>query len=169
MFSINKRFTKGLLLGVFKFLNRINLVKDWEKSESEIEKCLIEFHNNATLIAKNYKVVVRVAIINTAQLTVFYVIPYFIYRSLNLVGASMWNMLAAQTLVMMIVSITPLPGGSGGAEGGFALLFSMFFKGEIFPAVILWRVITYYSCIFIGALFAIHIPQNRIKDNLSQF
>ena len=160
MFSINKGFTKGLLMGIFKLLNRIKLIKDWEKSESKIEKSLNDFHYNALLIAKNYKVIIKVAIINTAQLTVFYVIPYFIYRSFNLVSASLWNMLAAQTLVMMIVSITPLPGGSGGAEGGFAFLFKIFFKENILSAIVLWRIITYYSCIFIGASFAMHLPRN---------
>jgi uncharacterized protein (TIRG00374 family) len=161
MFSVNKRFTKTLLLGSLKFLNRIRLVKNWEKSQDKIEKSLNEFHDNAILIAKNYKVVIRVIIINTVQLTVFYVIPYFIYRSFNLASASLWNMLAAQTLVMMIVSITPLPGGTGGAEGGFGFLFSIFFKEDILPAVILWRIITYYSCIFIGALFVIHPAKDK--------
>ena len=164
MFSVNKGFTKTLLLGSLKFLNRIRLVKNWEKSQDKIEKSLNEFHDNAILIAKNYKVVIRVIIINTVQLTVFYVIPYFIYRSFNLASASLWNMLAAQTLVMMIVSITPLPGGTGGAEGGFGFLFSIFFKENILPAVILWRIITYYSCIFIGALFVIQLPRNKAQN-----
>jgi len=160
MFSINKKFTKILLLGGIKFLYKIKLIKNWQKSIGKIEKGLDNFHDNAIVIAKNYKVVVRVAIINTAQLTVFYIIPYLIYRSFNLVPASLWNMLAAQTLVMLIVSITPLPGGAGGAEGGFILLFKMFFKENILPGALLWRIITYYSCILIGSLFAIHLPRN---------
>jgi uncharacterized protein (TIRG00374 family) len=76
-------------------------------------------------------------------------------------------MLAAQTFVMMIVSITPLPGGIGGAEGGFILLFSAFFGENIFPAVVLWRLITYYSCIGVGVLFSIHRPKNTMKHGYS--
>jgi len=155
MFSINKGFTQVLLAGIFKFLRRIRFTKKMALSEDKIENSLKEFHYNATLIAKNYKVIMKVAIINTSQLTVFYVIPYFIYRSFSMTTASLWNMLAAQTLVMMIVSITPLPGGIGGAEGGFAVIFKVFFNQNILPAVILWRIITYYSCILIGLLFTI--------------
>ena len=168
MFSINKTFTKNLLLGIYKLFDRINLIKNLKKSESKLKKSLVGFYDNAELIAKNYKVIIKVAIINTAQLTVFYVIPYVIYRSFNLESASLWNMLAAQTLVMTIVSITPLPGGAGGAEGGFTLIFSAFFKEKIIPAVILWRIITYYSCILIGALFSIHLPKSKVKDSLKQ-
>jgi glycosyltransferase 2 family protein len=164
-FSINKRFNKSVLFGSSKFLNKIGLANKWGKSQSKMEKSLNDFHSNALLIAKNIKVVLRVAIINTAQLTVFYSIPYFIYRSFNLSSASIWNMIAAQTLVMMIVSITPLPGGVGGAEGGFTFILKIFFQQNIFPAVILWRIITYYSCIGIGALFVIHKPRNKASSN----
>ncbi|MBW9172391.1 lysylphosphatidylglycerol synthase transmembrane domain-containing protein [Clostridium estertheticum] len=160
MFSINKRFTKALLLGGSKFLCRIKLLKNWQKSVNKIEKGLDDFHDNSILIAKNYKTVLRIVIINTAQLTVFYIIPYIIFRAFNLEYASLFNMLAAQTLVMLIVSITPLPGGAGGAEGGFVLLFTMFFKENILPGVLLWRIITYYSCILVGSLFAIRLPKN---------
>ncbi|WP_298840265.1 lysylphosphatidylglycerol synthase transmembrane domain-containing protein [Clostridium sp.] len=160
MFSINKKVTKALLLGGSKFLCKIKLLKNWQKSVDKIEKGLDDFHDNAIFIAKNYKTVFRIVIINTAQLTVFYVIPYIIFRAFNLEYASLWNMLAAQTLVMLIVSITPLPGGAGGAEGGFVLLFTMFFKENILPGVLLWRIITFYSCILVGALFAIRLPKN---------
>lgn len=160
MFSINKKLTNIILLNGIKFLSKIKLIKNWQKSYEKIERGLNEFHDNAIFIAKNYKIVLRVAIINTVQLTVFYVIPYIIYRSFNLGSANLWNMLAAQTLVMLIVSITPLPGGSGGAEGGFIFLFKMFFKENILPGVLLWRIITYYSCILIGSLFTLHRTKN---------
>ncbi|MBW9158558.1 lysylphosphatidylglycerol synthase transmembrane domain-containing protein [Clostridium tagluense] len=165
MFSVNEKITRSLLLGILKFLKKIKLVNGVERYKDKIEKSLNDFHNNAALIAKNYKAIIKVAIINTIQLTVFYIIPYCIYRSFNLQSASLWNMLAAQTLVMTIVSITPLPGGIGGAEGGFALLFKAFFKENIFPAIVLWRIITFYSCIGIGVLFSIHLPKNTIKDD----
>jgi len=163
MFSINKNFTKNLMLAILKFLKKVRLVKNLEKYEIKIEENLNDFHNNAKLILENYKVLLKVGIINTIQLTIFYIIPYFIYRSFKLESASLWNMLAAQTFVMMIVSITPLPGGLGGAEGGFVLLFKVFFKENILPGMFLWRIITYYSCIGIGLLFSIHLPKINLK------
>jgi glycosyltransferase 2 family protein len=163
MFSINKRVTRVFLFGILKIFNKIRLVKDVDKYEGSIENVLKDFHDNARLIAKNFKVLLKVATVNTFQLVVFYSIPYCIYRSFNLNGATLWNMLAAQTFVMMIVSIIPLPGGEGGAEGGFYLLFKIFFKEDIVPAIFLWRIITFYSCIGIGGLFTIFIPNRKIK------
>ncbi len=55
----------------------------------------------------------------------------------------------------MISSYTPLPGAAGAAEGSFLVIFQMFFDdGVIKKAMLLWRLITYYSSIIVGAFFA---------------
>ena len=164
MFSINKKVTRSFLFAILKILSKIRLVKDVNKNVSHIENNLKDFHDNAELIAKNFKVLIKVVLCNAFQLLSFYSIPYCIYRSFNLNGATFWNMLAAQTFVMMIVSIVPLPGGEGGAEGGFYFLFSIFFKKDIVPAIFLWRIITFYSCIGIGGIFTIFIPNKKVKN-----
>jgi uncharacterized protein (TIRG00374 family) len=63
-------------------------------------------------------------------------------------------MMAAQAFVTMVAAFVPLPGASGGAEGSFFLFYSMFFtQGTIFPAIILWRIITFYFNILFGCIF----------------
>ena len=72
-------------------------------------------------------------------------------------------MIAAQVFLTMFMSFIPLPGAAGGAEGGFCMIFGLFFKANtIIPALFLWRVITYYSCIGVGALFSL-IPNSKLK------
>ena len=62
-------------------------------------------------------------------------------------------MVYAAAYVTMISAFIPLPGGSGGAEGSFYMLFVLFFtSGTIAPAMLLWRFITYYSCIIAGSV-----------------
>ncbi|HEY5560537.1 MAG TPA: lysylphosphatidylglycerol synthase transmembrane domain-containing protein [Clostridiaceae bacterium] len=161
MFSINKKVTRVFLFGILKLLHKVRIVKDVNKFEVRIEDILKDFHDNAELIAKNFMVLFKVIFINTFQLTVFYIIPYCIYRSFNLNEVSLWNMLAAQTFVMMIVSMIPSPGGIGGAETSFVLLFNMFFKGEVYPALFLWRIISFYSVIVIGGLFTLLLPNRK--------
>jgi hypothetical protein len=141
-----------------KFLNKIRLVKDPQTYEDKIERELEAFHDNAVLIVKNRRVLYKTVFINTLQLTVLYAIPYFIYRSFNFNSASLWNMLAAQTFVMMIASIVPIPGGLIGADFGFAALFGMFFTDKAVAAMFIWRLITLFSCIGIGGIFAIFVP-----------
>ena len=55
--------------------------------------------------------------------------------------------------VMLIGSFVPIPGGSGGLEYGFVAFFGNFLVGAKLTAVMLiWRFITYYLGIIIGAI-----------------
>jgi uncharacterized membrane protein YbhN (UPF0104 family) len=63
------------------------------------------------------------------------------------------------------MAIIPLPGAAGGAEGGFYLIYSKFFASNtILTAIFIWRVLTYYSSIAIGSIFALVLP-NIKKSN----
>jgi len=59
-------------------------------------------------------------------------------------------------IILAIIAILPLtPGGSGVAELSMSYLYSMFVPPMLLgPLVILWRVVTYFSNIVVGAAFA---------------
>ncbi|MCY6371015.1 lysylphosphatidylglycerol synthase transmembrane domain-containing protein [Clostridium ganghwense] len=154
--SVNKKMTKSILKGIFTFLNKIRLVKDVKGNLIKIEGELSNFHKNAVEMSKNFEILVKCSVLTFVQLTSYFIIPYFIYRGFNMNSASFWNMVAAETFLNMIVAVIPLPGASGGSEGGFYLLFSLFFKqSTIMPAILLWRIITFYSCIAVGSVFTV--------------
>jgi len=52
----------------------------------------------------------------------------------------------------MVSAFVPLPGGSGGAEGSFVLFFAPFFPDDLLVALLLWRIVTYYLGMVVGAL-----------------
>jgi uncharacterized protein (TIRG00374 family) len=51
------------------------------------------------------------------------------------------------------ISFIPTPGNSGGAEFSFAMVFASVGTGFVFPAMITWRIISFYAFIIIGFLF----------------
>ncbi len=54
--------------------------------------------------------------------------------------------------IIMFATVMPTPGGAGGAEYTFTLLFGMLLgPAKLLMALVLWRIITYYSCIVFGA------------------
>ena len=70
--------------------------------------------------------------------------------------------MAAQAYVSMVSAFVPLPGASGGAEGSFMIFFTMFFTGgTVIPAMVIWRVLTYYINLPVGCICA-HFANNRL-------
>ncbi len=61
--------------------------------------------------------------------------------------------------VMIISSFVPIPGATGGIEFGFIQFFGNFITGSKLSALmIVWRFVTYYFILIIGAI-AINIKK----------
>jgi hypothetical protein len=56
-------------------------------------------------------------------------------------------------LVMAVGSMVPTPGGAGGAEGAFLLIFSGFVaSGYLVPVMVLWRLAFFFAPVALAAL-----------------
>ena len=99
------------------------------------------------------------------QLTCYFLVPYCLYRGFGLTNVSIVDIIAATAFVLMVTSFIPLPGGSGGAEGGFYIIFGMFFIGKyIVPAILVWRIITYYMWMVIGGVWMLSSNVNYARS-----
>jgi len=98
------------------------------------------------------------------QFTFFFAIPYFIHLGVEQAArVRLWDMIAAQPIITLNSSFIPTPGATGGAEGTSYLFFSLFFKpGVIIPVILIWRIITYYSSVVFGVLFAVLAPEKPL-------
>lgn len=153
-----------------KLLQRFRLIKKSKDIHQRIDAELELFYNCYILVRKKFKIWFITGLLTILQLTVFYMVTFFIYMAFNNipVQGDLTNIVSAQAFVQMVISIIPIPGGSGGAEGTFYLFFKLFFSVQsIALAVFLWRIITYYSCLAIGGLVTlIPILKSRRFKNL---
>ena len=98
------------------------------------------------------------------QLTSYYIVPYFIYRSFGFNSADVFTMITAQVFLTMLMAFIPIPGAEGGAEAGVYVIYGIFFKlNTIMSAIFIWRMITYYMKIAVGSIFTIAVPSKSIK------
>lgn len=153
IFMINERLTESILHGVARFLDKIKLHRLSEKFYDAIHDELMKFHDSSKLIGRSFRLYFWAIALTLVQITIASLISYFVYRSFGLRGESVFIMVAADTFVTMVASFVPLPGSSGGAEGGFYLFFREFFGISIIPAITLWRISTYYVNILFGSIF----------------
>lgn len=165
LFSVNRKFTTRIIKFCFNLLSKLHIVKNPEKISKSLETQLQFYLNNNREMNKNYKFTVKIYLLTFIQLTSLFIIPFYIFKAYHNPGVPIIDMVSAQAFVTMISSCTPLPGGSGASEGSFLIIFNLFFgSATTNQAMLLWRFITYYSCIVFGAFFA--LSDNR-KEKLS--
>ena len=151
--SVNAGFIYPMLHAVLRWLGKIHAVKEPEKKYESIIAQLDTFHEGFKTMGKSWKLYISVCLITVLQIIVSNSVTYCIYRAFHLNQASLWIMIAAQVFSNMVASFVPLPGGSGGAEVSFTAFCRVFFGGLLTPALLVWRLLTYYGCIIFGCIF----------------
>ncbi|NLJ30778.1 MAG: flippase-like domain-containing protein [Clostridiales bacterium] len=155
LFTHSPRFTTKLIHWAVWLLTKLHIVKKPEETSRKVKSQLEFYLKNNQAMQGNRRMRVTVYGITLVQLTALFCVPFFIYKAFHSPGVPLADMIAAQSFVTMISSYTPLPGAAGAAEGSFLVLFQIFFRQDIIrQAMLLWRLITYYSCIILGAFFA---------------
>ncbi|MGI6778944.1 MAG: lysylphosphatidylglycerol synthase transmembrane domain-containing protein [Acetivibrionales bacterium] len=167
LFVFKRKAAYKLLMFVNKLLKKIRFLKNSDRLIKKVEKELISFTDGVSLLRNKKGVVYGAVILQAVQFTLLFAVPYFIYLAVQGGGASMWNIVAAQSVVTMVTLLVPSPGSTGGAEGLSYLFFKMFFKPEIIiPVILIWRIITYYSNIVFGGLISVFAPEKPLKNRL---
>ena len=111
----------------------------------------------------NWKLLLKISAITFVQLAVYYIIPYFILLSLGVTHVNVIMVISMHVLIVMVVSLFPIPGGAGGAEYSFSVIFSSFIGtgSKLVLAMLLCRIVNYYFGMLSG-LIAMLIQPKRI-------
>lgn len=159
--GISRRFVLLLIrLGA-----RLRLCKDPEQAASSALRELQGFYESFLHLRRSPGLLLKMAVLSALQLTAFFAAPYFVCRALG-VGLPFVAAVCAGAMVLMISSFVPLPGGSGGAEGGFFLFFHLFFPSAALVglALLLWRTVTFYLPIVAGGCFWANDKRPRLRQ-----
>ncbi|HHV26470.1 MAG TPA: flippase-like domain-containing protein [Tissierellia bacterium] len=144
---------KPIVLYIYKFLNKIGIMKDTQKYIDRLDKSMAEYMQSVEKIKEDKKTTMELLILTFIQLTFYFSITYFIYLALGLTEADFIDIIAIQSLVYMSASYIPTPGTAGASEGGYYLLFKPLFASNlIIYALLLWRTISYYFRILVTGI-----------------
>ncbi|MGF7437268.1 lysylphosphatidylglycerol synthase transmembrane domain-containing protein [Lentilactobacillus senioris] len=116
-------------------------------------------------IGRQWKLLLKVIVLTFCQLLFYYLIPYFIMLSLGYTNANVVMIVSLHVMIVMIISLFPIPGGSGGAEFSFESLFHSYItsSSKMVLAMLLWRLITYYFGLIAGAV-ALVVKPDKVND-----
>ncbi|CAH0418666.1 lysylphosphatidylglycerol synthase transmembrane domain-containing protein [Periweissella ghanensis] len=165
-YGFTKRMTNLLLKtvkvvglgGKEKRLERYHRISQW------VDVRLQNFHKESVRMTSNIGLMVKGLVLTSIQLMFYYSIPYFILLALGYTHINYILITSLHVLIVMVISIFPIPGGSGGAEVSFQSLFSSFINvpTDLVLAMFIWRFLTYYFGMFAG-MIAFNIRADRIE------
>ncbi|MDD4188801.1 MAG: lysylphosphatidylglycerol synthase transmembrane domain-containing protein [Eubacteriales bacterium] len=148
---------RKLISFIFSLPRKIKILRRFAKYEKKaLEE--IELYSNSAQLLKNSATVVSSSIaLQTLRHILFLSVPYLIYLSVDIPHTeSLLAMVAAHSMITIIVLIMPTPGSAGIIEGSGYVFFSLFFeKSLLFPVILVWRMITYYSTIIVGGAVSV--------------
>lgn len=160
-------FTKRLMNIVIKPVRWFVKEQRYQEIKDSLNEKLDSFYQESIKMKSEYGKLVKVAVVTILQLMAYYIIPYFILLALNVHGVSLIMAMSLHTLIFMIISLFPIPGGTGGAEYSFAVLFTSFTTShsKLVLAMLLWRILTYYFGMFAG-MFALMVKPDKVKNSM---
>ena len=95
--------------------------------------------------------------------------PFFVLRALEVNDLSYWNVFVLCIYVNYASSFAPTPGGSGLAELSFYAIFASFIGGgQLFWAVLFWRIAIFYIPVFIGFVLQSTLSVRSLVINLKK-
>lgn len=151
-----RRFTQRAANAIIRFLARLHLIKKPEEKMKAAEAELERFYEGFQLARRNTAAVLQMFVLSAVQLTVFFLVPYFLCLAFGRGNVSPMQVIAAQAFVSMVTSFVPLPGAAGGAEISFVTFFAIFMTGsDLNLSMLLWRMLTFYFPILAGGLISI--------------
>ena len=157
----------GKLLNFFLNIGKkLHLIKNKDEFNQRVHDRANRFAI-AFIQLKAHKIkVLKIFILTFVEVALYILIPFILYISYNpgiLTSPELIKTIikfsSAYLFIYFVISIIPIPGGSGAAEFGFKWLMETYFVtnmvSSVSIAIILWRSITYYFPIIIGVFIMV--------------
>lgn len=165
-----RKTTLSIINKLLLILNKIRK-KNTDQLKKRIEKGLDNFYNCYAELRKNKKQFIITVLTNVINLTLLYMIPYIIFRSLNTNTFDIMRSIMLTSFVMLMGNFVPIPGATGGIEYGFIKFFGIFNTNisVISGAMLLWRFVTYFFGMLMGFIMLIIKEGTYKNENRSIF
>ena len=135
-----------------RFANRRGWLKDdkFKTAYEMVNTQVVKFSAAFKRSAKNVREMLLTMAVTLLQLGCMYALPWFVLRSFG-EPADFLICLASGSMLELLINAVPLPGGAGGAEVGFAILFQGMYGVHTTAGFVIWRAVEYLLPVLIAA------------------
>lgn len=137
---------------LLRFGHRRGLIKEekYQKWHESLNGEMSEFSATFRRASKNVGEMCATMVVTLLQLGCMYALPYFVLRAFG-EPADFLICTASGSMLELLINAIPLPGGTGGAEVGFAYLFGNMFGVHLPAGFVIWRAVEYLLPVLIAA------------------
>ena len=169
LLAINRNIVRAVIVFIIGLGAKLRLIKDPARSSSRADAALDDFSASVDMLVHHPIQILLLLLMSWLQLILLMSASYCVYLALHMRGHSPLLLMTLQWLLFIAASFTPLPGASGVQEGGFYLFYESIFPKDLqFPALLLWRAVTYYMALIIGLCSVIAESARSIRRNRAQ-
>lgn len=157
---------RAVVMSVVKLLRKLHF-KKVDQMQKKLEKSLDEYAQNAKYI-KSHKKEFGIAVLKVfAQVGLYYLVPFCVYKAMGLSGHNILELFAMQSVLFIATAGFPIPGAVGLSETIFLALYGAVFGEELInSAMLMNRGITFYLFVLISMIITIvNIFYLRHKQN----
>ena len=135
-----------------RFANRHGWLseKKFNKYYEMVNTQVMEFAGAFRSACGNVGEMLATEVVTLLQLGCMYALPFFVLRAFG-EPADLIVCLASGSMLELLINAIPLPGGTGGAEVGFAYLFRDMFGQHLAAGFVIWRAVEYLLPVLIAA------------------
>lgn len=131
--------------------------------QDEFIDSITNYYGNTRRIYTDFKYFFRVFWYSLLKVAVFYAMPIAVFYGLGMPIKEYWlDILAISTLMAIIVSVFPTPGGMAASEAVFIVAYGFLYSSQssLEASMLIFRMFSYYFVILIG-FFATLVLQAR--------
>ncbi|MBR1983401.1 MAG: flippase-like domain-containing protein [Clostridia bacterium] len=175
-FFILPKISAGVITFVLKVGGKLKLVKDVKTTTHKILKAVMGNANSIKKFATNPLIFIIAFVISLIEVLSLCSIAYFTLKFFGFANPNAnrlleWAQIVSVCMVLYAaISFIPTPGNSGAADASFYTLFKVGLvsvAGLSFPAMLVWRLLSFYSFIIIGFVFTtLKRKSDRRKEKL---
>lgn len=154
-----------------KFLTWLAHFKIFKKLENKIpafDQYIADAQAAFKQISKKWKTVLFSTILKILSLAIFYSIPFFGIKALNIAISyeQIFYVIAMTCFALTMFIWLPTPGSSGGVELAFSAIFTTLAvdKNNSISLMLIWRFATYYLVMIYGLIIYLIMERGIKKD-----
>ena len=170
LMCVNKKLGHRIVSVIVKLLAKLKIVKNPSAMYLKIMRPTLIFQRKMQNFFASKGRTLFFLFLSLLEYIIEYSVLFFVYSAFNGFDINVyWQLLSISVIIELACHSIPLPGGSGLAELSFSTIFaSLFDSGVLFWALIIWRLITYYTYLFGGIGIIIYdyaYGKRKIKSN----